>query len=256
MHLRDVILPHGTYRRKAISKIYYTLKRKDNLLKNDKKYDFTLDMESVNSLSMILKRIKKESLILEFGPANGRMTKYMKETLGCKIYAVELDEKSANDTRIYCEEILTGDIEQYKWLELYKDIKFDYIIFADVLEHLYWPEKVLNSSKKLLESDGSILISIPNISHNSILIELFNDRFTYHDTGLLDNTHIRFYTKKSFKNVLKKLNFTVLYEETVYCEPKKSEFMVDYNNIPNALATLLKQRPEGEAYQYIYELKY
>ena len=63
------------------------------------KYDFELDLQSENSASKILKMIRSKSVILEFGPANGRMTQYMKEILGCDIYIVELVQ-SAFETAI------------------------------------------------------------------------------------------------------------------------------------------------------------
>ena len=125
------------------------------------KYDFDIDLETKNSLSIIINRIKPNSMVLEFGPANGRMTRYLKEVLNCKVYAVEIDKEAAKDAKRYCEKILVDDVEKYTWLEVYKDLEFDYIVFADVLEHLYYPEKVLKESKLLLkdEIDGKVIIS-------------------------------------------------------------------------------------------------
>ena len=61
------------------------------------KYDCELNLEDRNSLSVLVGKVKPNSLVLEFGPANGRMTKYMKERLNCKVYAVEIDEDAAKD---------------------------------------------------------------------------------------------------------------------------------------------------------------
>ena len=107
------------------------------------KYDCELNLKDRNSLSILVERIKTNSVVLEFGPANGRMTKYMKEQLNCKVFAVEIDEQSARDAAQYTEKIVLDSIENYSWKEEFKNIKFDYIIFADVLEHLYFPEEVL-----------------------------------------------------------------------------------------------------------------
>ena len=162
------------------------------------KYDCELNLEDRNSLSVLVGKVKPNSLVLEFGPANGRMTKYMKERLNCKVYAVEIDEDAAKDAAQYTEKIIVDSIENYRWQEEFKDLQFDYIIFADVLEHLYYPEKVLKSVRDFLREDGSILVSIPNIAHNAIIINLLKNEFNYHPTGLLDDTHIRFFTKKTF----------------------------------------------------------
>ena len=224
-----------------------------NILMN--KYNFNLDMDNSNSLSIILNHIKKNSIILEFGTANGRMSKYLKETMNCKVYGVEIDENSAKDAKVFCEKIIIDDVEKYTWVEEYKGIKFDYIIFADVLEHLRFPDKVLNISKSLLKNDGSIFISIPNIAHNSIIMDLLQDKFTYNSTGLLDNTHIKFFTKNTLDELIEKCNLKIAYETGVYISPEKTEFGYFYNDIDNDFSSLLANREYGEVYQFIVEAK-
>ncbi len=219
------------------------------------KYNFELDLNVRNSLSLIIERIKPNSLVLEFGPANGRMTKYLQQELGCSVYAVELDKEAAKDAGKYCEEIIIGNIEDYEWLEKYKNIKFDYIVFADVLEHLYNSQKVLEQAKQLLHEQGSILFSIPNIAHNAIIMELLENRFTYHPVGLLDDTHIRFFTKISLDELVEKIGMYKTYEIAVFLPPEHTEFHKSYENYPQEISMLLQQRVLGEAYQYVYELK-
>src|SRR5579885_23552 len=115
------------------------------------KYDFTLDMETRNSNSVILQGIKPGSTVLEVGCAHGRMTKYLKETLNCSVDIIEIDEEAG---KVACEWACRawlgperGDIENGILQEL--SIRYDYIVFADVLEHLVHPEKVLSDAKGL-----------------------------------------------------------------------------------------------------------
>ena len=219
------------------------------------KYNCELKLEDRNSLSTLLSRVKQNSIVLEFGPANGRMTKYMKEQLNCKVYAVEIDENAAKDSKQYTEKIVVDSIENYCWIDEFKDIKFDYVIFADVLEHLYYPEKVLKSIKSFLKDDGSILVSIPNIAHNAIVIGLLNNEFNYGPTGLLDDTHIRFYTKKTFENLIKKCEYYRFYETAIFMVPENTEFGYKYTQLPESVADYIVKQPYGEVYQLIYELK-
>ena len=111
------------------------------------KYDFKLDLDSKNSLSMILSYVKRNSKILEFGCANGRMTKYLKEELACSVDIVEIDYEAGIEAAKYanqkCLGEIEGNIESYKWYNILREERYDYIIFADVLEHLYYPTKVL-----------------------------------------------------------------------------------------------------------------
>ncbi len=219
------------------------------------KYDIDLDLETRNSLSLIVSRIKPNSIVLEFGPANGRMTKYLKEELDCKVYAVEMDKDSAEDAGEYCEQILVADAEEYTWLDRYKNIEFDYIVFADVLEHLYYPEKVLKNSISLLKDNASILLSVPNIAHNAIIIELLNDKFTYRDVGLLDNTHIRFFTKNTLDKLIKDCDLEIQYETGSYANPANTEFQYNYTDIEENISHVLINRKYGEIYQFILEAK-
>ena len=75
------------------------------------KYDFDWDMVNTNSLSLIINQIKRGSTVLEFGPANGRMTKYLKEALDCKVYLVEIDDEPAREAIKYGEDLVVDDIE-------------------------------------------------------------------------------------------------------------------------------------------------
>ena len=218
-------------------------------------YDFELNLNNRNSLSILISRIKPNSLILEFGPANGRMTKYMKEELNCRVYAIELDEKAAKDASLYTEKIIVDGIENNNWQNEFRNIKFDYIIFADVLEHLYYPEKVLEDAREFLKKDGSILISIPNIAHNSIIINLLKNEFNYGPIGLLDNTHIRFYTKKTFDELIHKINYFISYETATFINPESTEFLNSYDELKPEIAKYLKECYYGESYQLIYEIK-
>jgi len=219
------------------------------------KYDCALNLDNRNSLSILIKQVKPNSTVLEFGPANGRMTKHMKEQLNCTIYAVEIDTASAADASQYTEKMVVDSIENYAWAREFEGIKFDYIIFADVLEHLYYPEKVLRNVKDFLTIDGRVLISIPNIAHNAIIINLLRNEFNYSPTGLLDDTHIRFFTKKTFDQLIEKVGLFRAFETATFINPENTEFFNSYNDLPDEVSSFLRNQYYGEAYQFIYELK-
>ena len=218
-------------------------------------YDFSLDVESRNSLSVLLKRVKPDSVVLEFGPAHGRMTKYLKEELGCRVYGVEIDSEAVKDAEKYAEKIVVDDIESFHWVKEFEGIFFDYIIFADVLEHLSKPENVLLQVKEFLKEDGSVLVSVPNIAHNAIIINLLKERFDYSDNGILDKTHVKFFTKKTFDALIKRCGYFIGYESAIYLSPEDSEFKNSYDELPPQVKEYLLSLPHGEFYQLIYEIK-
>jgi SAM-dependent methyltransferase len=75
---------------------------------------------------------------------------------------------------------------------------FDLILALDVLEHLRQPEQVLQHLTRILNTDGRIIVSVPNVAHHSVLRDLvLRRRFEYQDDGILDRTHLRFYTESS-----------------------------------------------------------
>lgn len=223
------------------------------------KYDFKLDMKGDNSLSVILRNIKPESTVLEVGPAHGRMTKHLKEELKCTVDIVEIDEEAGRVAAQWSRNAFLGtegNIEDvHMWSNILSELVYDYVIFADVLEHLVNPEKVLANSKALLKEGGSVWISIPNVAYNGVIIELMNNQFTYRDIGLLDNTHLRFFTMYSLEKMVKKCGFKIHSEFNLQNKVSLSEFKDAYTKVPPQIASFLKFRPGGEVYQMIWELK-
>lgn len=221
------------------------------------KYNFDLDMQSDNSNSLILREVKPNSNVLEFGCAHGRMTKYLKENLNCSVTIVEKDfsagkEASKFATKSYIG--VFGNIEQYYWKDQNPSIKYDYIIFADVLEHLYDPWAILLEVKYHLKDDGYILISVPNIGHNAVIIDLLNDKFDYREIGLLDNSHIRFFTEKSLKEMVEKVGLKVHKVMNAKNIVENTEFKNSYSDVPEDVANFLKNRPNGDIYQFVWSL--
>lgn len=219
------------------------------------KYDFDLDLTNSNSLLLILQQIKSNSVILEFGPANGRMTKYLRKELNCDVYLAELDEEAGREALLYGKDLVVGDIENFEWFERYKDIKFDYIIFADVLEHLRDPRTVLDRCKLLLKHEGSVLLSVPNLAHNSVLIDLMNNKFEYTQVGLLDNTHIHFFTKNSLENMVSEAGYFPCKKMATYSKVGTNELVNSTKDVAYIDESYWNTREYGEIYQFVYELK-
>ena len=218
------------------------------------RYDIEFDVNKRNSLSVIAGRIAPRSRILEFGTAGGTLTRYLHQDLDCEVYGVEIDPLAATNAAPYCQKIYVGNIENYRWESAFDGLDFDAVIFADVLEHLIEPQKALIRAKKFLAEGGKIFVSLPNIAHNAIIMELLDEHFTYHPTGLLDRTHLRFFTRKSFHDLLRESGLYCHYMTAIYAPPKATEFSRDYREFPVEVGRYLRDRREGEAYQYVYEL--
>jgi 2-polyprenyl-3-methyl-5-hydroxy-6-metoxy-1,4-benzoquinol methylase len=225
------------------------------------KYDFQLDMTTENSNATILKNITPYTRVLELGCAHGRMTKYLKEQLHCNVTIAEIDKEAGTVAAQWADKSFLGEdgnIEKGTFFSELNDAgvnNLDYIVFADVLEHLRYPEVVLEKSKHLLSSKGSIWVSIPNVSHNAVLIDLWNDLFKYREVGLLDNTHLRFFTAQSLGEMVFNCGLRVASAINLKNVVENTEFNNSYDDVPPTVALLLKRREYGEVYQFVWELK-
>lgn len=214
-------------------------------------YDVPLDLLTDNSLSIMLKRIKEGSIILEFGPAMGRMTKYLSEMLNCDVYIVEIDNEAFISASRYSKDGICDNIENFTWKDKFSGLQFDYILFADVLEHLNNPSKVLNIASTLLKPDGKILASIPNIAHNSVIIDLIKNKFEYTENGILDKTHQRFFTYNSIIKLFKDNKLEPVNLQAVYENVGETIINNTYDDIDFQVSQLLKSRPMADVYQFV-----
>lgn len=134
--------------------------------------------------------------VLEIGCSTGATGRAVKQQFpGVTYCAVEIDPVAAGEARQVLDRVITGDIERMD-LEHY-DLRpraFDVIICADVLEHLYDPWKTVQAFHRLLHPGGKVIASIPNVQNARVLHNVAAGRWTYTDQGLLDATHIRFFT--------------------------------------------------------------
>ena len=216
------------------------------------KYDFEIDTSSNSSTGIILSIIAEGSVVLEFGCATGRMTRYMKEVLGCQVYVVEYDPKAYEASIKYAVDGLCDDILNFRWVEQFKEIEFDAIIFADVLEHLVSPDKVLEQASKMLKPTGSIYVSVPNITHNDILLKAYSERFDYTSIGILDDSHTHFWGLENLKMLSGKYGLYIRKIEGTYCPTGYTEQYDGKETDGNLLLTnMLKQRLCGEVYQFV-----
>ena len=100
---------------------------------------------------------------------------------------------------------------------------FDIVIMGDVLEHLVDPVRSINKILPLINYQGKILITVPNVRNWRVVKSLvFNDNWQYEDWGILDYTHMRFFTKKSLQSLLLKQNIEIIKIERVIQNPSKS----------------------------------
>jgi len=145
--------------------------------------------------------------VLDIGCGTGGFGESLKRIQGCEVWGVEPDEEAAHAASGLLDRVFSGFFaEELRLPEGY----FDCIFFNDVLEHMIDPGAALKLADKLLAEDGSIVASIPNIRHFPTLWRLVvNGRWDYVERGILDKTHLRFFTKQSIQALFDGEGFAV-----------------------------------------------
>lgn len=197
----------------------------ENLKKFELKWGFSPRYScGVREELLELMDFNKENLtILDIGCAcGGNLMRIREKNVQADLYGVELNENSAKFANLF------GSVENHNIeepLEFPWRVKFDYIIMADLVEHLYDPLKTIKNLKPFLKDGGSILISIPNVMHITVIADLLNGHWEYQDAGIMDKTHIRFFTKNSILDMIKKagldlkhINYTTVGMEKILME--------------------------------------
>ena len=146
--------------------------------------------------------------VLEVGCAcGGTLLEIKNRNMTANLYGIEINDKAASISKMIAN-VSAADIES---AELpYEKNFFDYVIFGDVLEHLYDPVMVLKNLKDYLKDDGKIIASIPNIQHWSIIEGLLEGSWQYTDAGILDKTHVRFFTRSGITDMFNNACYEVL----------------------------------------------
>lgn len=153
-------------------------------------------LNSKGSLAKLIDLSKHADKILDVGCADGSLGQYLQD-LGCHVTGIDISAEMLEVAKRYCDEVYIIDLEQSNVGDILNPNAFDVIICGDVLEHLRNPVKVLLQLKPLLIDNGFILASIPNISHGAIRLSLLQGKFDYQEFGILDSTHLRFFTRTS-----------------------------------------------------------
>lgn len=163
-----------------------------------------------SSQARIISWVPAGSRVLDLGCAAGIVARALTESKGCAVIGVEADAGLAEKARPFCREVLVTDLEDPRALDRAAALgPFDAVILADILEHLRDPRATLDAVHPLLADGGRLLVSLPNIANWRVRLALLFGRFEYTETGILDRTHLRFYTRRSAALLLTDAGFRI-----------------------------------------------
>jgi SAM-dependent methyltransferase len=214
---------------------------------------YRLKNDAYSSHAVILGRLGegRGRRALDVGAADGFLSALL-TARGWRVTALERDPAQAARARDKCEEVVVADIEGAAGLI---EGPFDAIVYGDVIEHLSDPLAALVALNRALGEGGVVIVSVPNVAHLWVRLMLLAGRFDYGDRGILDRTHLRFFTRRTFLDLLARAGLVV---EDVVPTPVPLPLVVPerlhgawLRGLHAASAAATRGWPRGLAYQFV-----
>jgi 2-polyprenyl-3-methyl-5-hydroxy-6-metoxy-1,4-benzoquinol methylase len=214
-------------------------------------YDLVVDPEAENNThAFALGMIGHNKRVLEVGCATGYFTKVLAER-GCKVVGLEIDPGAASLAEQWAERVVVGDVDNTELWDLVDDESFDVVTFGDVLEHLRDPLAILRKAATKLKPEGFIVTSLPNVAHGDVRLALLRGSFEYRDIGLLDRTHIRFFTRQSVRELLGEAGLVVVDTRRVIVPLFQTELGLKEEDYSDAVVDEIRADADCETYQFV-----
>ena len=185
--------------------------------------------------------------VLEIGCGLGDTLCYIKYKYpNSDVHGIELVEKVAEIGNKKVD-IKCGNAED---LEMVFPSKFDYILFGDVLEHLKDPDGMIRKMRGYLKDNGCIIASIPNIMNAEVIYNLLHGDFTYQDSGILDRTHLRFFTKNEILRMFNREGYEIEQIKGTVTKTTKTD---NYKEFFDVILDLVgrENKPLFDVYQFV-----
>lgn len=215
-------------------------------------YEYDVDPTSNTAPANVIRLVGEGKRVLEVGCGPGSITKVLARQNGCRITGFEIDPAAIEKVTPYCEAVLQVDLNAADWPRKLDGVdRFDVVVAADVLEHLYDPWATLQRMASLINENGYLVISLPHVGHAAIMSCLLNGDFEYRDWGLLDRTHIRFFGLRNIEALFAQAGLKIVEARYVLTPPEETEFAASWARLPAQTRDVLRGCPHADVYQVV-----
>lgn len=215
------------------------------------RYNYAFDPEGDEWAARLLRRLPPQGNVLELGPGPGAMTRVMVDR-GYRVTVVENDPDALKCLKALGVEVIAGDLESDDWIEQLHGQRFDAVLACDVLEHLRAPDTVLDALAPMVQPMGQLIISVPNVAYAGIVAGLTLGMFDYTEKGLLDRTHLHFFTRSGIEKMLLECGWTPRAWEAYRLSIEDSEFGRFWSVLPGPLRhNLSSNSSEFDVYEWM-----
>jgi 2-polyprenyl-3-methyl-5-hydroxy-6-metoxy-1,4-benzoquinol methylase len=201
-----------------------------------------------------LQLVGQNKRVLELGAASGHVTKAL-VSQGNTVAAVERDGRFAEQLLQVADEVHITDLDWLDLVQTFGQERFDVILAGDVLEHCTRPDLVLLQCHHLLAEGGYIVVSLPNIAHADVRLALLTGKFEYRPTGLLDSTHLRFFTRETIESFVLANGFKI---EEIFASTAPlgcTELGPPDDSVPREAIDFVQRDRDSLVYQYVMRLR-
>ena len=217
-------------------------------------YDVEVDpANSNNPHSLALMLVGRDQRVLEIGCSAGHVTRRLVEQ-GNTVTGVELDPAALELALPYLHHGHALNLDQTR-VSTVVDGPFDVIVLGDVLEHVRTPAEVLADLTTLLAPDGRLVISLPNVAHQDVRLMLLGGQWDYQHDGLLDDTHLRWFTRASIRRLLDECGLIATEVHRVVVPARGSNVPVNEGVMTPEVMALIDHDPDSETYQFVFEAR-
>ena len=193
--------------------------------------------------------------VLEIGAGPGSITRLLKEHGGCRVTAVEVDSDALPKLAEFCEQVHQFDLNDPGWVAGVAVVgSFDVGVAADALEHRYNPWETLRAMQEVLADTGYILVLLPDVGPQTLIAGLVAGHFGYRDWGLLDRTHVRFFTLDGMQRLFAEGGLKIVDSEFLVRAPVLTEFADEWGRAPTPLRQAIEKCSHGRIYQVVIKV--
>ncbi len=211
--------------------------------------------DEANPLNRIVQVVLDGTRLLDVGAGNGVLARLLKHVgRDVVLDAVEPDPIARTIAEPHYRSIFGGDLAAFIEASSQGEELYDFIVLADVVEHIANPRPMLEQLKPLLSPEGRIILSTPNIAFAAVRIALLNGRFDYVDSGILERTHLRFYTLKSLSLLFSEAGLFPHAQYHCLRDPRGMEIEIDDLPMSRILLKLLARDKLSRVYQFLFVL--
>lgn len=214
-------------------------------------YHRAIDPSQRTSLSVVAELVAARSRVLDLGTGSGALGNYLTNQKQCVVDGITYNEQEAILARPSYRRVHIADLETCNLSALCESGQYDFVVCADVLEHIKFPERVMRACRDLLAPNGRLILSVPNASYCGLVSELMAGEFRYRDEGLLDRTHVRFFTRQSLLRFVQETGWHSHTIHVIERELNESEFGQDFDRLPPSVARHLLTAADAMTYQIV-----